>query len=547
MTNAGGIIVTSASVDSEGESHGLPTIIADHRLEAQSEEAALSLTLRKGIYQRYGQLVRVVEDSNGLIREKGGPIIEPIPLETLHLILSSCADWRAWRKIDGEMKLVHTTPPDKVVRGVHKMKRYPAEIPELEAVIETPMILSDGRVVQSPGYDEESRLLYLEPDELRGHSVPDEPSRADVEDARDLLLDLICDFRFQKEAHRSAFLAGILSYFARFAIKTPCPCFIVDANTPGSGKGYLVKLVGTITQNRWLDRFTQKTDPKDEEQMIVSIAQSGLIQVLLDNVDRPIGSGAFDGALTDTTISDRAYHTQKISRFPLFAIWWITGNNVQIREGADTARRAAHVRLDSPEERPEQRTGFKHDPLLDYAREMRPQLVMACLTILRGYFVAGRPRMKLKRWGGFEEWSDLIRNCVVWCGLADPYEAHEALVAEADTDSDVLEDLLTGFKDMQEYYKCDSLTLAEVVAELECEVEQRKKNAHYDLRFPLLFHTLLKLCSVKDGKVPTAHLISKRITKYKGRVRKGMKLVTFEKSKLGMRWGVVCAEAKVEA
>lgn len=356
-----------------------------------------------------------------------------------------------------------------------------------------------------------------------------------------------CDFRFQKEAHRSAFLAGILSYFARFAIKTPCPCFIVDANTPGSGKGYLVKLVGTITQNRWLDRFTQKTDPKDEEQMIVSIAQSGLIQVLLDNVDRPIGSGAFDGALTDTTISDRAYHTQKISRFPLFAIWWITGNNVQIREGADTARRAAHVRLDSPEERPEQRTGFKHDPLLDYAREMRPQLVMACLTILRGYFVAGRPRMKLKRWGGFEEWSDLIRNCVVWCGLADPYEAHEALVAEADTDSDVLEDLLTGFKDMQEYYKCDSLTLAEIVAELECEVEQRKKNPHYDLRFPLLFQTIQKLCNVKDGKVPTAHLISKRLTKYKGRVRKGMKLVTFEKSTLGMRWGVVCAEAKVKA
>ena len=531
----------------EGESHGgqqLPTIIADHRLESQAEEAALSLTLRKGIYQRYGHLVRVVEDTIGLIREKGAPIIEAIPLETLHLILSSCAEWRAWRKVDGEMKLLNTTPPDKVVRGGFKIKRFPSEIPELEAVIETPMILADGRVVQAPGYDRESRLLYLEPDELREHIVPDHPNRADVEEARDFLLDLIRDFRFQKDAHRAAWLAGVLSYFARFAVKSPAPCFIVDANTPGSGKGFLVKLTGIITQNRWLDRFTQKTDPKDEEQMIVSIAQSGLIQVLIDNVDRPIGSGAFDGALTDTTVSDRAFHTQRISRFPLFAIWWITGNNVQIREGADTARRAMHIRLDSPEERPEQRTGFRHDPILDYARQVRPQLVIACLTILRGYFVAGRPSMGLKRWGGFEEWSDLIRNCLVWCGVGDPYEAHEALVKEADSDSDLLEDLMIGWKEIQEYHKCDSLTLGEIVSELECDLDQRRRNPHYELRFPLLYQAVQRLCKTQEGKVPPAHVLSKRLGKYKGRSRRGMKIVSFEKTKDGLRWGVVYVEGK---
>ncbi|MFO0655385.1 MAG: hypothetical protein U0787_09930 [Polyangia bacterium] len=45
--------------------------------------------------------------------------------------------------------------------------------------------------------------------------------------------------------------------------------------------------------------------------------------------------------------------------------------------------------------------------------------------------------MGLKRWGGFEEWSSLIRNCLVWCGLADPYEAHEGLVKEADADMEL--------------------------------------------------------------------------------------------------------------
>lgn len=534
---------------SDRESHrgGLPTIIADHRLERQAEEAALSLTLRKGIYQRGGRLVQVVEDTEGLIRQKGAPLIETIPLETLHLILSSCADWRAWRKVDGEMKLLSTTPPDKVVRGVFRRKRYPAEIPELEAVIETPMILSDGRIVQTAGYDRESRLLYLQPEDLRDHVVPEYPNQEDIDEARDLLVDLLCDFRFQTEAHRSAWLAGLLSYFARFAMRSPAPCFLVDANTRGSGKGYLVKLIGIITQNRWLDRFTQKTDPKDEEQMIVSIAQSGLLQVLIDNVDRPIGSGAFDGALTDTTVSDRAYHTQQIARFALFAIWWLTGNNVQVREGADTARRTMHIRLDSPEEKPEQRANFKHDPILDHARRVRPQLVMAALTVLRGYFVAGRPDMGLKRWGGFEEWSSLIRNCLVWCGLADPYEAHEGLVKEADADMELLEDVVMGWKEIQDFHKTDALTLTEVLAEMECDLEERKKNARVEMRFPLLFQAIQRLCGSNEWKVPPAHRLSKRLVKYKGRARKGYKLTTFEKTKQGVRWGVVVSDGKATA
>lgn len=522
-----------------------PTIIVDHELERMAEEATLALSLRGDVYQRGGKLVQIVEDSAGLIREAGAPMIEPIPLPTLHLILSSVADWRMWKKIEKEWTLVPTTPPDKVVKGVFERKRFPPCIRELEAVIETPMIVADGRLIQTPGYDDQSGLLYLQPKDLQGYTVPEFPTDAEVFAARDLLLDLVCDFYFRSEAHRSAWIAGVLTYFARFAIPSQAPFFLVDANTRGTGKGFLVKLVGIITQNRWLDRFSQETDPKDEKQLIVSIAQSGLLQVLIDNIDKPIGSAPLDGALTDTLVSDRVFHSQKTGRWALFAIWWGTANNAQIREGADTARRILHIRLDSPDEKPEQRTGFTHDPLIDYARSVRPQLVMAALTILRGYFAAGKPDQGLKIWGSFEEWSRTIRHCLAWCGLTDPYEAHEELVKEADADMELLEDLVFGWKEIQELHKTDALTITEVLAEIECDLEERKKNPRWEIRFPSLYQVILRLCNSKEGKLPSAHECGKRLSKYKGRARKGFKLVTFDRSKNGMRWGVISSERKV--
>ena len=54
----------------------------------------------------------------------------------------------------------------------------------------------------------------------------------------------------------------------------------------------------------------------------------------------------------------------------------------------------------------------------------------AALTILRAYIVAGRPAQKIKPFGRFEEWSDLIRSALVWLDCADPCLSRESLVLE---------------------------------------------------------------------------------------------------------------------
>ena len=75
--------------------------------------------------------------------------------------------------------------------------------------------------------------------------------------------------------------------------------------------------------------------------------------------------------------------------------WYGTGNNVQL--GADTSRRVCHIRMESPEERPELKSDFRHKELRVYVRKHRGKLLAAALTILRGWHVAGRPTHNLRK------------------------------------------------------------------------------------------------------------------------------------------------------
>ena len=103
------------------------------------------------------------------------------------------------------------------------------------------------------------------------------------------------------------------------------------------------------------------------------------------------------------------------------------------------------MRLESPEENPEERTGFKHPNLLAWAQQDRPRLTVAAMTMLRAYCAAGRPNMKLTPWGSFEGWSDLVRQTIVWAGLPDPGATRQELAEQADVESAALAQLIDGW------------------------------------------------------------------------------------------------------
>jgi hypothetical protein len=185
---------------------------------------------------------------------------------------------------------------------------------------------------------------------------------------------------------------------------------------------------------------------KDEEmkKVILSIAIGATPCVLFDNLDVQLGGASLDAAITAAVVSGRILGESRMTgAIPLKTIFTATGNNVAF--GTDIARRVLPLRLRSPEEKPENRTGFVHENLEAWVFENRATLATAALTLVRAFYVAGCPVQKDGQWGSFENWSHQIRGAIVWCGGVDPLPTRQAAVSSDDS-LELLSKLILGIE-----------------------------------------------------------------------------------------------------
>ena len=88
-------------------------------------------------------------------------------------------------------------------------------------------------------------------------------------------------------------------------------------------------------------------------------------------------------------------------------------------------RRALRSLIDPETDEPEKRTFETEDPVKVLGRE-RPRYVIAALTILHAFDVAGRPQNGTPL-GSFEEWWQWVRGALVWLDEADPCDTMETI------------------------------------------------------------------------------------------------------------------------
>jgi hypothetical protein len=435
-----------------------PVIVITTDEHTVNAKAADALGRDADIYQRGGQLVRVARDLSPAgrgIRRPCAPRIDTLPLPIVRERLAATVQWFSRRS--GEFVPAH--PPEWAVRAIHARGEWPG-VRHLEAVIEYPVLRPDGTLLMTPGYDSTTGLL-LEP---RGElpELVESPTRADARGALGALLDVVDDFPFERPAHRAAWVAALLTPLARFAFEGAAPLFLVDANVRGAGKGLLLDVISRIVTG---ERFTVATYTNDEDELrkrITALAIAGDRLVLFDNLDGRFGGAALDAALTATAWRDRVLGESKMVEAPLYMTWFATGNNVAVH--ADTARRLCPIRIERPEERPEELTGFRYPELLKHVADNRGRLLAAALTILRAYFVAGRPPQPMRTWGSYENWSAVVRGAVIWAGLPDPAEARLELQQQSDTVAEGMTALLAGWAKLDPGRR--GLTAAEVIAAL---------------------------------------------------------------------------------
>lgn len=514
-----------------------------------NDEAIKALSKCGDIYQRAGELVRVVDQ---LDEGRLSPRIENLPTPSLREKLSELCEF--FSPTTGR---VH--PPEWCVNAVAKRGHWP-EVSRLQSLVEYPVLLKSGQVLQKPGYDSDSFLLYRPSGSYL--PVPHDPTKEEVLASVGRLLDLVVDFPFAQEVHKSAWLAGTLTLFARPSYDGPTPFFLIDGNVRGSGKSLLCDVASIIATGRRAPRTTQVVDETEERKRITAVARAGDVLILIDNISRPFGNGAIDSALTSTTWKDRLLGQTEIQSYPLYAVWWGTGNNVQFRAGADTARRTLHMRLLSPEQNPESRTDFKHPNLIAHVLRERPRLVADCLTILRGYAVANQkanggavlplgmdagskeaealkaaPR---KSWGSFEGWCAAVRDAIVWAGLPDPILAHEQLAAMADTTATAHEDLVKGWEEMCTAQRSEEgCTIRNALDWLAEDLEYKAKSGG-SLRFSRLLDAIGELAFSSGRALPDVKQLGYCLRTYRGRVVDGLYLETDGRERNGgQKWRVM--------
>jgi hypothetical protein len=493
------------------------------------EEAEAALAKDPDVFQRGGMLVRVTREKtpqDGISRPDGAAVISALPAPNLRERLTRFARFIRTGKDDH----VPTHPPTYLPKAIEFRGEWPSIRP-LQGISDAPVVRADGTVWQKAGYDARTQVLY-EP--ARGAAFPLLPERLTRKHATaavEILNEVICDFRFESEPHRSGWFAGLLTPLARFAFEGPSPLFLADANVKGAGKGLMVQTFGHIVLGDAIPVSSYSHESNELRKAITAIAIAGDRMVLFDNLEGPFGNGALDRALTCTRWKDRVLGLNKIVDLPLIPAWYATGNNVQV--AADTIRRIVHIRLDVLEEHPETRTDFKHPDLVGWIKENRGPLLLAAITIIAAYLQAGRPQppKKLTPFGSFEGWSGVVRHALVWLGLPDPCLSREALEASADTCSDTLHELMLAWSQ----YSPGGGPL--VVKDVLCELYDRGYQSK-DSRSSNLRSAIESFVEIGQGKVPSARQFGNKMRAVKRRVTHGMFFDSDPetKSKSGNKW-----------
>jgi hypothetical protein len=391
-----------------------------------AQSAILALPNGPQVFQRARKvcfIARGVSSPKWLIRPPDLPVIMPTTAARLTELAATAA---AWVKFD---KRSHSWEPALPPAWVADTLASRGEwtFPVLEGIVHAPTLRPDGSILDTPGYDPDTGLLL----DLHGPRYPAIPARPTLDNARTaigILQEPLLDFPFAEPHDLSATLAYILTPVARPAIQGPVPLGGISANTPGTGKGLLADLISLIGTGRHATKWPQVSEEEEERKRLLSIGLAGYPLVCIDNVTRPMGSPALDMALTSLVYSDRALGVNQAQEVPMTCVFLATGNNLSYK--ADLLRRVVPITLFSTEENPEARTTFRHPRLLLWVAEHRPSLVVAALTILRGFFVAGCPAQHLSPIGSYEAWSDLVRQTLVWAGEADPAAGRAELAQE---------------------------------------------------------------------------------------------------------------------
>lgn len=406
-----------------GDGEGLPTIrLAAGEIERIVDKVEIALIqANRGLYQRDNKIVFVAYTPAKTSTGEQTATIQILERGEHALIVDMAASAN-FEKFDKRPKAwVVADPPILIAKALKELGKF--RLPILHGVITAPTMRADGSILSVPGYDAATGLLF----DARGIQFPtilERPTRIEAEKAFATLGALIKGFPFVNPHDWSVALSAILTASVRRCLPT-APLHAFSAPVAGTGKGKLVDIACVIATGFKAAPLNGGIGEEEMEKRLAAKLMTGEPFIAIDNCTRPLGGELLCSMLTQEKVSPRILGESKAPPISTGAFNTANGNGLIIK--GDLTRRTLRSRIDAKIEQPETRA-FAFDPV-EKAMKNRPALVVAALTVLRAYHVAGRPEKPLPL-GSFEAWSDLVRGALMWLGAADPVEIDERTAQE---------------------------------------------------------------------------------------------------------------------
>jgi hypothetical protein len=386
--------------------------------------------LSPDVYTQANALVRLggaAELESDATRDAAQCVIIPATREYVRRRLTEKADLQ--RFDNRTQKWKPTDCPGPLADNIMKLGDWP-HIRALDAIARAPFIRADGSICEVPGYDAASCVLYLPSEDFP--AAPEAPTYDAARAALATLLAPFDEFPYGTEAAKAAFAAHILTEVTRTAVDT-APMFWYSAPSAGTGKTLLAAMASLIVHGTGAPVRPWAGDEDEMRKAIFASLLAGDRTIAFDNI--PNGSKIRSSVLcsfitSGATYKDRRLGVSEVVSVRNRATCLATGNN--ITPVSDLARRSIVVRLDANTAALRSRT-FEIANIKEYVRQHRAQLLLAALTMVRAHHLAG--------WRGptplpsFEDWSRLVRNALLWLGMADPVETQED-EADDETEND---------------------------------------------------------------------------------------------------------------
>lgn len=373
----------------------------------------------RGLYQRGGSIVSVGEIKVTALGGTEGVAQQIFPV-TEHALVEHLTAAAVFQRYDARRKCWATRDCPMSVARTLIDRHGRLRLPVLTGLINAPTMRPDGSILDRPGYDVTTGLLYTP----RGVSFPrvaERPSRSDALAALKEIEAVFGTLPFVGPSDRAVAVSAVLTACTRNAYGT-APMHAVTAPAAGSGKSMIVDVATMIATGRKAPVIALGKTPEETEKRLVGALVSGLAAMALDNCEVGINSDLLCQILTQEAVTVRALGASTMRDIATNIFVTATGNNLTIV--GDMTRRTVMCAIDAHCERPELRVFRGLDPVA-LARERRPALVAAALTIVRAYAAAGRPDRESPL-GSFEGWSEAVRDALMWLGMADPVGTMEA-------------------------------------------------------------------------------------------------------------------------